>query len=523
MSPSSSPPYRHDVTAISLDTHHTSREVQGLTARLGVTPACVATFLVHAALLRSALGPDEGGFSVVARHWTASGPFLYGPLWVDRPPGLIALFAVADHLGPWGPRIVVTALAVALVALVGRVAETVGGRSAAVWSAWTAFALGSSVLLQAQQLNGEFAAIVCVSATMLLVVRALRQPAQRAWMLGTGAGVAAAAAVLMKQNFLDGYVFAALVLGATAATAGSTARRQAAVTGVGVIAGSGLMAAATATWAQFHGGVSPLLSAMYGFRLRAATVMEAGPLTGPDQRSVLLLLLCLGSGLLVLAVHLLWRGRHALGRRTPLSLALAGTAGFDVVSLVGGANFWPHYALAFIPVLSVGAGLAAREGRAGWRHTRAIVIAMAAVTALISPAAAAVHGSGTAWTIGHWVKQSSGPDDSIVVTYTHPNVVEASGLRPAYPYLWSLPIRVLDPHLATLTTTLDDPSGPTWVVVWDHPQSWNLNRADQLNRALHAHYDLVAHVCRHPVWLRSGSTRELAPLPRPSTCTGGAL
>jgi len=477
---------------------------------------------VHLCLLRRALGPDEGGFSVIAQHWREPGSFLYGPLWVDRPPGLIALFALANHLGPWGPRLVVTGLAVALVALVGLVAEAIAGPAAAPWAAWTAFALGSSVLLQAQQLNGEYAAIVCVTTAMLLILRALRQPPHRAWILGAGAGVAAGMAVLMKQNFLDGYVFVGLLLGATALTRPATRRHVAAIA-VGVSVGTAAVATATVAWASSHGGIGALLAAMYGFRVRAAVVMQQGPLTGPDQRSVLLLLVCLSTGLLVLAAHLAWHGRHALRDRKPVAWALAGTAGFESVSLIAGGNFWPHYALAFIPVLAVGAGIAARAQVPAWRQTRQIVATMAVLTAVISPIAAVTHPLGTAWTVGRWVKQSSAADDSIVVTYTHPNVVDASGLRPAYPYLWSLPIRVLDPHLTALTSSLDSPAGATWVVVWDQPQLWNLNRAEQLNHALHEHYELVAHVCGHPVWLRTSTTRELAPLPNPTTCDGGAL
>ena len=62
---------------------------------------------------------------------------------------------------------------------------------------------------------------------------------------------------------------------------------------------------------------------------------------------------------------------------------------------------------------------------------------------------------------------------------------------------------------------------PTWVVIWDHPEEWGLDESGQLQRALHAHYRLVARVCRHPVWLRSDVSRTLAPLP--TNCGGGAL
>ena len=44
------------------------------------------------------LSPDEGGLLTVAGQW-APGSSLYGDYWVDRPPLLIGLFALADGLG----------------------------------------------------------------------------------------------------------------------------------------------------------------------------------------------------------------------------------------------------------------------------------------------------------------------------------------------------------------------------------------------------------------------------------------
>jgi hypothetical protein len=483
--------------------------------------AYVATVVTHVFLLRPGLGPDEGGFLVIAHHWREAGPYLYGPLWVDRPPGLIALFSVADHLGPLGVRIVLTALAFALVYIAGKTAELVGGHRAAPWAAWTAFALGSTILLQAQQLNGEYAAAVCVGASMLLVLTALRGRLDRALALGVASGVMAAAAVTLKQNFLDGFVFAGLLLVSTALI-DQTRRRTVAVIAGGITAGLGSVVAAMYVWSRGHGGPGALVFAMYGFRARAADVMEQASSWAPQQqRLLLLLILTLASGLLVLGVRLLWHSRHPLRARNPLAVALVGTALFEVLSLVAGANFWPHYALALIPVTAVGAGLSARTRRPHAKWTRRIVAGMAISTAVISPIAAVANGPGEAWTTGHWVHESSAPGDSIVVPYTHPNVIAASGLRPAYPYLWSLPARTLDPHLTTLTGSLKDPHGPTWVVIWNHPQSWTLDLRGQLQQALHEHYRMVGHVCRHPVWLRSDVTRTLAPLP--TDCGGGAL
>jgi 4-amino-4-deoxy-L-arabinose transferase-like glycosyltransferase len=505
--------------SLALPIEHSGRAAD--TARLSVGAACIATAATHLMLLRRALGPDEGGFLVIAQHWRESGPYLYGPLWVDRPPGLITVFAVANFLGPWGVRLVMTAVAVALVLVLSKAAATVAGPAAGPWTAWTAYALGSSVLLQAGQLNGEYAAILCVSISMLLVLRAMHESGRNTLALGVGAGLAAAAALMMKQNFLDGFVFAALFLGLTALR---DRRHLHLVSTIarGMAAGALLVAAVALAWSAHHGGPRALFDAMYGFRARATEVMRLGPWVNPDRRAVDLIILCIGSGLLVLGTHIAIQNRRSLRSRSPLAWALAGTAFFELLALIAGANFWPHYALAFIPVVSLGAGVASSQGRPGWVATQRIVAAMATLTAVITPTVALVNGPGMAWTIGHWVSRSAASHDSIVVTYTHPNIVAASGLRPAYPYLWSLPARTLDPHLSTLTETLDRPThAPTWVVIWDHPHEWGLDKSGQLQRALHAHYRLVAHVCRHPVWLRSDVSRTLAPLP--TNCGGGAL
>ncbi|HUP99848.1 MAG TPA: hypothetical protein VM093_05250 [Aeromicrobium sp.] len=477
--------------------------------------------MTHLLFVRAAVGPDEGGFSVVARYWNEPGRYLYGPLWVDRPPGLIWLFSLANHLGPMGVRWMLLILAVVLVALAGAAAAAAGGPRAAPWAAWAAYALGSSVLLQGQQLNGEYAAAVCVAASMLLTLLSAKSVGARAALLGFAAGAAATGAVTMKQNFLDAFVFAFVLLVAMAATGRIPWRRMAAALGGG-IAGTAAVVALVLAWSRDRGGPSALMFALYGFRVRADSVMDHHSFEAPGERMFALIALCLGSGLLVLALQLAWQGRRALRARQPLAWALLATAVFEFISLMAGANFWPHYALAFIPVIAVGTGLASRPGKTGWRATRYIVGLAAVTTAVISPIAAVAKGPGDAWMTGHWVSRSAQPGDTIAVTYSHPNIIDASGLRPAYPYLWSLPIRTLDPHLALLDHTLTHEHRPTWVVVFNASHSWDLNKSDELQRALHPHYRLVEWVCGHPVWLAKGEARKLVPVP-PGECGAGAL
>src|SRR3954447_21047056 len=106
--PGTSPPRAKLPGARAPARPHGSRPVQpkpgGWFLRHSVALACAATLGVHLLSLTRRLGPDEGGFAMVARYAGTSGSYLYGPQWVDRPPGLIGLFALADRIGPYGVR-----------------------------------------------------------------------------------------------------------------------------------------------------------------------------------------------------------------------------------------------------------------------------------------------------------------------------------------------------------------------------------------------------------------------------------
>lgn len=496
--------------------------------RHSVLLACAAALLVHLLSLSRMLGSDEGGFAMVARHWLDAGPYLYGPDWVDRPPGLIALFAAAAHLGPYGVRLVAAALAVALVAAVARAAAVVGGASAARWGAWTAFAFGSSVLLQAEQLNGELAAATCVAGSVAALLCAVRVAGTRtrAALLGALAGGSAAAAVLMKQNFVDAFVFAAILLGLGLATRANRLRyrpERVLAAGLGFAAGAAPVALAALAWAARHGGVDALAYAMFGFRADAAAVMQSWSFAAPLNRLGVLALLGLASGLVLLGAHLAVRHRRRLLSTDPLAWAVAATVGVELAGIAGGENYWPHYALAVVPMVALGAGLGARRDAPGSRWTRRLVVGCALVTAVVSPAAA-VTGVGDAreeYAVGRWVAASAQPDDTLVVMFTHANVVEASGLRDGYPYAWSLPARTLDPDLSLLTTSLTGSDAPTWVIRWDPPHTWGLDPGNRVDAALRSHYRPVGTVCGHPVWLLDGVQRTLVSEPSVTSCDQG--
>ena len=82
--------------------------------------------------------------------------------------------------------------------------------------------------------------------------------------------------------------------------------------------------------------------------------------------------------------------------------------------------------------------------------------------------------------------------------------------------MWSLPVRTLDPQLAELTGLLERGSTrPTWILLFNPPNAFDLDKSGDFRAALHRDYVQVAKVCRVPrVWLRRDQQRALPPAPR---------
>ena len=80
-----------------------------------------------------------------------------------------------------------------------------------------------------------------------------------------------------------------------------------------------------------------------------------------------------------------------------------------------------------------------------------------------------------------------------------------------YQQLWTLPMRTLDPRLSQLRSVLRGPEAPTWVVAWGNLDPWHIDASGLTRRTLAAHYEPVADVCGHGVYLHDGLQRDLAP------------
>jgi hypothetical protein len=205
------------------------------------------------------------------------------------------------------------------------------------------------------------------------------------------------------------------------------------------------------------------------------------------------------------------------GGRRPEHVVVTAVMAYGVVAIAAGGSYWPAYGLQLVPavVLAV-AVVAPRPGRAGrWMRTSARMLALTAVVG--SAAMAVVYATvPDVWfqqRTGEWLAASSAPGDTAVVTYGQPSVLEAADMASPYPYLWSVPVRTLDPELDLLRRTLAGPRAPEWLVEMDDLDSWGIDDGGRLRALVAERYRVVAEVCGHPVLLRADVVRRLAEPP----------
>ncbi len=487
------------------------------TAVLVALIAC-ATIPVRLLVVGEKIHPDEAGYLLVAQSWHLGGPNLYGPYWVDRPPLLIALFKLAVLTGH-GPAIRLVALPLIMVGVgcAGWAAHQVAGRRAAIWAAALAAALLCSPLLSVQ-VDGEMLAAPFVLASMALTLAAVRRSGGASYWLAALAGVVGGTAMLVKQNFWDGLVFAVVLVVASAAFRHLRVRHAAGLLGAGV-AGLAVPVLAAAGYAELAGvGVGELWFDLFGFRSEAFSVILGGDLHETLVRARQMPWLALASGILPLVLLLAYGAvRHRSGR-SPVGWALGVTLALGVAGIVLGGGYWPHYLVELAPPLALAAGIWAER----LRGIRPVIVG-AVVSTLVVSAGVLAHDLTTpispTTAVGRWLHAVGRPGDTLTVLYGSENLQREARMSSPYPYLWALPLRVLDPHLDLLKGLLASRQAPTWVVVTGGVDKWGLDEDASARLVLTTHYHPVGVVCERHVWLRDGVQRTLVPRP---TCEGGA-
>ena len=511
-------------------------------ATWGLLFAALATTAVWLPFLHSPLTSDESGFLLLAQHWSP-GHSLYGDYWVDRPPLLLWLFSVAAHLGPTtATGAGVTAPAVKLlgaaasgasVLLVGVLARQVapGSRWASRSVIVLAAALLSSPLFGMPETDGEVLAVPFVLLGLVCLVAALRRPwGRRVSVLAASAGASGMAAALVKQNVIDVFVFAVVLVVVSRGRVDRLGRRVAAF----AAGAAGMLAVAVAgAWAQ---GTSAggLWDAIVVFRIQASGAIGSSASEATPQRMTELVVAFLTSGaasvLVVSAAAILTRmvlaRRHATpALANPASanpaaaipvesaevlvwpvVAVVAVVVWELCAVVLGGSYWLHYLTGLVPGLVLMVGIV----RPGLWSRRVLTVAVA-YTALAS-LAVWVHQVATPAAVSSdaqvmsYLREHAQPSDGVVVGFGHPDIVAGSGLPSPYEHLWSLPVRVRDPRLEELQGVLAGPSAPRWLVVaGDSLDTWGLD-ADQAQQYLERHYvEQVSYGDWH-IWRRQDET-----------------
>ncbi|MCW2755396.1 MAG: hypothetical protein JWQ32_2807 [Marmoricola sp.] len=493
---------------------------------------------------------DEGGYLAVARQWHGAGPSLYSHLWVDRPPLLITIFQLGAALGGLTALRLIAAIGVGIAVLgAASASRRIAGPTAAIGTAAVAAALFDSPRFAALQVNGELLAAPFVACGIALCVKAILEPAsKRAARAGFGAGLLAVAAVLVKQNMLDVVVFGVVTgiaawVQASRQRSSDRARRdrrpgaeqpeaeQPRAEGVdvpGVTARFGRLAGAAAAgsvamlivvgvWTVAHGtSLSGVWDAMYAFRIRSAHLLSITPDPRLHVRQRYLFKVGLWSFMYLSVVALGW---SVLRKRAggPILWGLAATLAWGTFSVLQGGDFWNHYLIELVVPVAIAAGLA--FGKAipfSWRaHWLPAVTAALVVVAALTNWAGGLNKVETSegTVVGTAIAAASRPGDTLVSVFGFAQTNEDAGLPSPYPYLWALPARVQDPHLAQLIALMAGPSHPTWYVEWSRPP-FSGGVLKQVEALVASEYHPAGVVCRKTIYVRDDVVR---PVPRASS------
>lgn len=452
------------------------------------SPALAAAALVGwLPFLWRPLSPDEGGFLIVASQW-GPGSSLYGDYWVDRPPVLIGLFALADGLGdPWALRMlgcVAVVLTVLLAAQVGRLA-TPAARTGPVLAAGTAAIFTATPLFGGSVVNSEVLALPAILAGVAAAIAAASARTRRVEVgLALLAGVAGCLAALTKQSQIDVFVVV-LVLAILS-------RRTWVLIGAAVGALVTLLLAVQVS--QGHGtSAGGLFDAVVTFRGDAARVIAESATSTTTQRLGGVLGALAGSiaPFVVAALAVRLRGPATYGVRDLRWAALALLSWELVVVLLGG-SYWLHYLMGLVPGLVLLAAAAAQRGlEVG---PTLVVPYVAAVLSTVGAIAyvAVVPIDRPEDPVIDYLQAESEPGDTAAVAFGGANILRETGLTAPYEHLWSLPVRVRDPELDDFTDVLAGDRAPTWLVVnGDSLGSWGID-ATNADRVLRDRYRLAA-------------------------------
>jgi hypothetical protein len=429
----------------------------------------------------------------------------------------MAFFRLAGDLGG---LMAVRVLGLGLVAIVVSSAAWAGsslaGRRGAVTAALVSAAFMTNPMLGSREVDAETVGVpfgMAATACLLAAYRRPRGTAGRAWLLAAG-GLLGICALLAKQNLADSLAFG-IVLVVGAAVVDRDERRAALADIAWVGLGIAVPVVATFIWAEaWSQGVHEFVYELFGFRAQGSQTLLAQPTNAQGDRLHNLIDCTIRSGLVPVALASLFLLRRRWWR-DPVALALLAMVVTALVGVAGGGQYWIHYALGLVPVTAVLAAYAVGKVEAP-RLVGALVASSLVITGWhIVKAVSERNPNDETWVGGTtvWLDQMKRPGDTMVVLYGQAGLYENARIAPAYPFMWTLPMRVLDPHLVDLRRLLSGPDAPTFVLAQTPLTAWDIDPNHLVQRTLDNHYQQVALICGTPAYVHNGVDRPIAPAP----------
>jgi len=489
---------------------------------LWLTGALLLTVVLRAPWLGTPLGNDEGGLAYIAGAGHGSGPFLYGDYFIDRPPLLLAVFRLASDTGGTATvRTIGVLAALAGVIITVLLARSMAGERAGRLAALLTAILMSSVALGSVFTPAELLAVVPSTLSVLLVWQGTREEgAARPWLL-FAAGFLAICALLVKQSFGDSLLAGVTCLTATLLWHAST-RSEVAVAAAAYAGGIIAAFVGVEVWEYLASVPDGSTSyALLGFRLDGLGALAGSGVGLPGRFATRLLGPLTFSGFAVVLVWSVAGLRSARDDR--VLIATLGAWGIGgALGVLGGGSYWAHYLIQLIPFAAVTASIAlAGAPPRRVRATVAVLVACAVGGLVIGPLATTNEKSSAA-AIGEALGSSARAGDTAHVLYSQADVLYYSGLPDPFPYQWSLMMRAVPDARTELRGLLSSSGRPTWIVEWEPPDAYDLDRDGQTARLLNRHYRHISYACGVQVLLEKQTARDFH-APSPSTCGRGTL
>lgn len=471
--------------------------------------AAAAAFLARFPSLLWPLRPDEAGFLLVARAWHPEADSVYGHYWVDRPPPVIWLMKWTDELGgAYAHRLVgavgCVLLVLASAAATREVAQRAGVVDPAVrhrlagWVAVATAAMVGNAQIDPVGAKGELFGIPLVLGSCWLALRAVRRAsaADAFW-----AGALAMLAVGFKQSIVGGLVFGGVLL-VGSALARHLSWRATLRCGLAAVVGAALPVGLVVAWAVASGvRLQTLWYTSVAFRSDANRTIATQDATGATSRTWVLVVVFIGIGMLLVLVCFLARLAGLLRHDAVAVVATTAMLGVDLVGVAVSGSYWTPYLFVVIPGLALAmASLVTQDHLVPTRDrvvaaTVALVVA-SSVISLVGWTVGWVHGRVPVEVrTGEAIADARRPGDRVLVYGGRADIQWASRASSPYPYLWSLPMRTLDPGLVDLSVVLTGTNPPTWFVEATHINAWSELGTRPIERSLIRKYEFVVTAC----------------------------